>query len=85
MARGARWVPLAVTGAVAAVLTGTVVVAADSASCDEPGRYVRSDTGVSLVGGCLDRGDLPVGPATDPLPADGPAVPLGAPPAARRG
>lgn len=72
MGRSTRWIPAAVTGAVAVVLVSAAVVAADAAACDDPGRYEMRPSGVELVGGCLDGADLPVAPP--PAPVD-PAAP----------
>jgi hypothetical protein len=45
------------------LLTGTAAFTIDRAECDDPGRYVeQSGGGYELVGGCLEPGDLPVGP-----------------------
>ncbi len=62
MAGSARWMPLAATAAVAAMLTGAAAITVDQAGCDEPGTWVFTAEGPQLVGGCLDSEDLPVAP-----------------------
>jgi hypothetical protein len=54
--------PVVVTLAAAALLTGGAVYTVNRAGCDDPGRYVRNGDTIELVGGCLEPGDLPVGP-----------------------
>lgn len=77
MARSARWMPVAVTVAVAAVLAGAAAVTADRAGCDNPGSWVVRGGDLDLVGGCLDSADLPVAPPPGrPAPDAPPAVPL---------
>ncbi len=76
MAGSARWMPLAATAAVAAMLTGAAAVTVDQAGCDEPGTWVFNAEGPQLVGGCLDSEDLPVvPPPAEPGPAQ--PAPLG--------
>jgi hypothetical protein len=81
MGSSARWMQVAVTVAVAAVLVGAAAVTADRAGCDDPGSWVVRDGTVDLVGGCLDSADLPVAPPPaqpEPDAPDAPAaVPLG--------
>jgi len=78
MGRSARWMPVAATVAVAAVLASAAAVTADRAGCEDPGSWVVRGEGVDLVGGCLDRADLPVAPPPAPSAPDAPAaVPLG--------
>lgn len=77
MGQRARWMPVAVTTAVAALLAGAAVFTADQAACDEPGRYVLAPGGVQLVGGCLQEDQLPVAPPLDLQAPQGPAVPAG--------
>lgn len=61
--------PIVATLAAAALLTGAAVVTVAEAECDDPGRYVQqADGGYELVGGCLEPGDLPVGPAVEVEP-----------------
>jgi hypothetical protein len=55
--------PVIATLAAAALLSGAAVVTVQQAGCDDPGQYVQYDGGYELVGGCLEPGDLPVGPA----------------------
>jgi hypothetical protein len=64
--RRAALAPIAATVAAAALLTGAAVFTVTQAECDDPGRYVqRVGGGYELVGGCLEPGDLPVGPAVE--------------------
>jgi hypothetical protein len=51
----------AVTAAVA--LTGAAVFTVSQAGCADPGHYEQRDGVVQLVGGCVDRAELP---AVDP-------------------
>ncbi len=77
MGRSARWMPVAATVAVAAVLAGAAAVTADRAGCDDPGSWVVSGGTVDLVGGCLDSADLPVAPPpAQPAPHAPVAVPF---------
>jgi len=64
--RRAALAPVVATVAAAALLSGAAVYTVDRAGCDDPGRYVRTGDTIELVGGCLEPGDLPVGP---PAPA----------------
>jgi hypothetical protein len=75
---GRRWLPVVVTAGVAALLAGAAVFTADRAGCAEPGSYVRTPSGVQLVGGCLNSADLPVAPPPVPKPAPQPRSPSGA-------
>lgn len=77
MVGSSRWVPLVTTAAVAAALTGAAVFTVDQAGCDDPGTWVIRGGTVELVGGCVDREDLPVAPAPDDLGPAAPAVRLG--------
>lgn len=70
---GRRWMPVAVTVGVAALLTAAAAVTVNQAGCADPGSYVRVPGGVQLVGGCLNGADLPVAPV--PLPRPVPAHP----------
>lgn len=63
---GRRWTPVVVTAGVAALLAGAAVFTADRAGCAEPGSYIRTASGVHLVGGCLNSADLPVAPPPQP-------------------
>jgi hypothetical protein len=65
---GRRWMPVVVTAGVAALLAGAAVFTADRAGCADPGSYIRTPSGVQLVGGCLNSADLPVAPP--PVPAN---------------
>jgi hypothetical protein len=72
-----RWMPIVVTGAVAAALAGAAVVTADRAACDKPGSYVLAPHGMTLVGGCLHSDDLPVAPPPEQRAPARPTNPLG--------
>jgi hypothetical protein len=61
--RRAAVAPIVATLAAAALLSGAAVYTVDRAGCDDPGHYVRTGDSVELIGGCLEPGDLPVGPA----------------------
>lgn len=70
--------PVVVTAGVAALLAAAAVFTADRAGCAEPGSYVRTPAGVTLIGGCLNGADLPVAPPPPvqqhpPLPAKPPS------------
>jgi hypothetical protein len=67
-----RWLPVVVTAGVAALLAVAAAITADRAGCAEPGSYVRTPSGIQLVGGCLNSADLPV---TPPQPVHHPAPP----------
>jgi hypothetical protein len=67
-----RWLPVLVTAGVAALLAVAAVFTADRAGCADPGSYVRTADGVTLVGGCLNSADLPVAP---PQPIHHPSLP----------
>jgi len=43
----------------AAALTGAAYFTVDSASCGAPAQYIRHDSHVELVGGCVDGSKLP--------------------------
>jgi len=60
--RRAALAPVVATLAAAALLSGAAVFTVERAGCDDPGRYVHTGDTVELVGGCLEPGDLPVGP-----------------------
>jgi hypothetical protein len=61
--RRAALAPIAATLTAAALLAAAAVYTVERAGCDDPGHYVRTGESVELVGGCLEPGDLPVGPA----------------------
>ena len=61
--RRAALAPIVATVASAALLSGAAVFTVQRAGCDDPGHYVRTGDTVELIGGCLEPGDLPVGPA----------------------
>jgi|GEM_PF-2696102 len=65
--RRAALPPIVATVAAAALLTGAAVYTVQRAGCDDPGHYERNGETVELVGGCLQPGDLPVGPAPEQL------------------
>jgi hypothetical protein len=62
-----RW-SVVVSALVAAAMSAIAVVTVTHAGCSEPGRYVQHGGQYELVGGCLEPGDLPVAPDTQPLP-----------------
>ncbi|EOD58741.1 hypothetical protein [Amycolatopsis vancoresmycina] len=64
--RSAGLLPLVIGVASAAALTGAAYLTVDSASCGAPAQYIRHDSHVELVGGCVDGSNLPAtrGPAT---------------------
>jgi hypothetical protein len=51
---------------VAAALAVIALVTVEQAGCDDPGRFVLGNRGYELVGGCVEPGDLPIHPATEP-------------------
>ncbi|WP_290057341.1 hypothetical protein [Amycolatopsis solani] len=57
--RSAGLVPLVIGLASAAALTGAAYITVDSASCGSPAQYIRHDSHVELVGGCVDGSKLP--------------------------
>jgi hypothetical protein len=57
--RSAGLIPLVVGLASAAALTGAAYITVDSAGCGAPAQYIRHDSHVELVGGCVDGADLP--------------------------
>lgn len=69
--RLARALPLVLAALLAVAAVGTV----GAAGCDDPGTYVSTPHGYTLVGGCFSPGKL------DPLVGD----PSAGDPAARRG
>jgi hypothetical protein len=60
--RRAALAPVVATVAAAALLSGAAVYTVHRAGCDDPGHYVTTNGHIELVGGCIERGDLPVGP-----------------------
>ena len=76
--RRAALAPVVATLAAAALLSGAAAYTVDRAGCDDPGRYVQTAETVELVGGCLEPGDLPVGPAAENPASDGADQPSGA-------
>jgi hypothetical protein len=69
--RLARALPLVLAALLAVAAVGTV----GAAGCDDPGTYVSTPDGYTLVGGCVSPGKL------EPLIGDA----AGGDPAARRG
>lgn len=61
--RRAALAPMVATAAAAVLLSGAAVYTVQRSGCDDPGHYVTTNGTVELVGGCLEPGDLPVGPA----------------------
>jgi hypothetical protein len=57
--RSAGLLPLVIGLASAAALTGAAYITVDSASCGSPAQYIRHDSHVELVGGCVDGANLP--------------------------
>ncbi|SFP37983.1 hypothetical protein SAMN05421810_102411 [Amycolatopsis arida] len=55
--------PLLVGVTSALALTGAAFYTVEKAGCGDPGQYVRHDSHVELVGGCVDGAKLP---HTDP-------------------
>ncbi len=64
--RRAALAPVVATAVAAVLLSGAAFYTVERSGCDDPGHYVTTGDTVELVGGCLEPGDLPVGPA----PAD---------------
>ncbi|MCK2237088.1 MULTISPECIES: hypothetical protein [unclassified Crossiella] len=60
--RSSGALPLAVALSTAALLTGAAVFTVVRVSCHDPGQYVQHNGIVELIGGCVERDDLPVGP-----------------------
>ena len=60
--RRAALPPIVASLAAAGLLTGAAVYTVHRAGCEDPGRYVRIGETFELVGGCLEPGDLPIGP-----------------------
>ena len=56
--RSAGLLPLVIGLASAAALTGAAYFTVDNASCG-PAQYIRHDSHVELVGGCVDGSSLP--------------------------
>ncbi|MEU0795155.1 hypothetical protein ABZ342_34260 [Amycolatopsis sp. NPDC005961] len=57
--RSAGLLPLVIGVASAVALTGAAFFTVDSASCGSPAQYIRHDSHVELVGGCVDGATLP--------------------------
>ncbi|MGW4519963.1 hypothetical protein [Amycolatopsis sp. NPDC004378] len=57
--RSAGLLPLVIGVASAAALTGAAYFTVGSASCGAPAQYIRHDSHVELVGGCVDGSKLP--------------------------
>jgi len=57
--RSAGLLPLVIGLASAAALTGAAYITVDNASCGTPAQYIRHDSHVELVGGCVDGANLP--------------------------
>ncbi|RSM45218.1 hypothetical protein DMA12_14420 [Amycolatopsis balhimycina DSM 5908] len=57
--RSAGLLPLVIGLASAAALTGAAYLTVDNASCGAPAQYIRHDSHVELVGGCVDGSSLP--------------------------
>lgn len=63
-----RLVRAAVPLLLAALLAGAAVMTVDRAGCETPARYVTTDSGVELIGGCVTPGVVP--PSEDRADAD---------------
>jgi hypothetical protein len=69
VARAAGVLPLLAAVVAAAALGGAAVFTVSQAACPDPGHFVRQGVSAKLVGGCMDKADLPevatnTGPAT---------------------
>ncbi|PXY26557.1 hypothetical protein DI005_36055 [Prauserella sp. PE36] len=71
--RGSRsgFVPLLAGLTSALALTGAAVYTVGQANCGDPGRYIRHDNHIELVGGCVDGGELPTTGGAKSSTADG--------------
>jgi hypothetical protein len=67
VARAGGVLPLLAAVVAAAALAGAAVFTVSQASCTDPGHIDTSGVNAHLVGGCVDRGDLP---ATAPTKAE---------------
>ncbi|TWP48635.1 hypothetical protein FKR81_27300 [Lentzea tibetensis] len=63
--RVAAVVPLVGAVTTAAALTGAAFLTVAHAGCDEAGGFVRTSTGLELVGGCVSGRDLPPAPVAE--------------------
>lgn len=54
--------PLAAALSAAALLTGAAVFTVVRVNCHDPAQYVQHNGIVELIGGCVGKDDLPVGP-----------------------
>ncbi|ADJ49805.1 hypothetical protein AMES_7980 [Amycolatopsis mediterranei S699] len=64
--RSAGLLPLVIGLASAAALTGAAYFTVDNASCGSPAQYIRHDSHVELVGGCVDGAKLPAAGTSSP-------------------
>jgi hypothetical protein len=62
VSRVAAVLPLVGAVAAAAALAGAAVFTVSQAACPDPGHYVREGVTVELVGGCVNRAELPSTP-----------------------
>ncbi|MDV6011513.1 hypothetical protein F8178_03340 [Haloechinothrix sp. LS1_15] len=53
----------------ALALTGAAFFTVQQSACDEPGMYVRYDSHVQLIGGCVDPDGLPTEPREEQDPS----------------
>jgi hypothetical protein len=60
--RRAALAPVVATAAAALLLSGAALYTVQRSGCEDPGHYITTNGSVELVGGCLEPGDLPVGP-----------------------
>ncbi|MFF5992438.1 hypothetical protein [Prauserella flavalba] len=65
------FVPLLAGLASALALTGAAVYTVGQANCGDPGRYIRHDNHIELIGGCVDGSELPTGGGEKSSTADG--------------
>jgi hypothetical protein len=64
VSRVAGVLPLLGALTAAAALAGAAVFTVSQAACPNPGHYVQDGVTVQVVGGCVDKGELPnTGPA----------------------
>ena len=63
--RVAAVAPLVGAVTTAAALTGAAFFTVAHAGCDETGGFVKTSTGLELVGGCLNGTDLPAAPVAE--------------------
>jgi hypothetical protein len=57
--RLARTVPMLAAVASAMALTGAAFFTVQQAACGDPSAYIRHDSHIELIGGCVDGSDIP--------------------------